>query len=87
VLLAPGQRLVAFTDGLIEAYGRAGGLEPEKIAAVIRSGGIDSLHGALDTARHEPVRDDIAVVELRRLNSTEPSVGRNIDVSEDHTTD
>jgi serine phosphatase RsbU (regulator of sigma subunit) len=87
VLLGPGQLLVAFTDGLIEAYGRAGGLEPTKIAAVVRRGGIDSLHAAIDTARHEPVRDDIAVVELRRLHSTEPFVGTNYDLSEDRTAD
>jgi serine phosphatase RsbU (regulator of sigma subunit) len=67
VLLPAGQRLVAFTDGLIEAYGPAGGLDAHDIAALVRSGGIDSLHAAIRTARHEPVRDDIAVVELRRL--------------------
>jgi serine phosphatase RsbU (regulator of sigma subunit) len=87
VLLGPGQRLVAFTDGLIEAYGRAGGLEPSEIAAVVRSGGIDSLHAAIDTARHEPVRDDIAVVELRRLQGNEPPVGTNLHISEDGTRD
>ncbi len=70
-LLPPGQRLVAFTDGLIEAYGPAGGLEASKIAAVVRNGGIDSLHAAIRTARHEPVRDDIAVIELRRVPSSE----------------
>jgi phosphoserine phosphatase RsbU/P len=87
VLLGPGQRLVAFTDGLIEAYGRAGGLEASKIAAVMRSGGIDSLHAAIRTVRHEPVRDDIAVVELRRLPSTQPSVGTNFDLPDDRTPD
>jgi serine phosphatase RsbU (regulator of sigma subunit) len=86
VLLGPDQRLVAFTDGLIEAYGRAGGLEPSEIAAVVRSGGIDSLHAVLDTARHEPVRDDIAVVELRRLHSAESPAGPSVDLPEDHTT-
>jgi serine phosphatase RsbU (regulator of sigma subunit) len=87
VLLGPGQCLVAFTDGLIEAYGRAGGLEANKIAAVVRSGGIDKLHAAIRTARHEPVRDDIAVVELRRLPRTQPSVGTNFDLPEDRTAD
>jgi serine phosphatase RsbU (regulator of sigma subunit) len=85
VLLGPGQRLVAYTDGLIEAYGRAGGLEPSQIAALVRSGGIDTLHATIRTARHEPVRDDIAVVELRCLPSTKPSVGANIDLLDDGT--
>ncbi len=79
VLLPPGQRLVAFTDGLIEAYGPAGGLEASKIGALLRNGGIDRLHGAIRAARHEPVRDDIAVVELQRLRTTEPSVSRDAD--------
>ena len=87
VLLPAGQRLVAFTDGLIEAYGPAGGLETAKIAAMVRSGGIDNLHTAIRTARHEPVRDDIAVLELLRLASTEPSVGTSSDLPEDRTTE
>ncbi|HEX2191570.1 MAG TPA: PP2C family protein-serine/threonine phosphatase [Acidimicrobiales bacterium] len=65
VLLGADERLVAYTDGLIEAYGSAGGLQATTIAAVVRSGGIDGLHAAIRTARHEPLRDDIAVVELR----------------------
>ena len=84
-LLPPGQRLVAFTDGLIEAYGSAGGLEASKIAAVVRNGGIDSLHAAIRTARHEPVRDDIAVVELRRVPTTER--GTDSDLPRDHSRD
>ena len=79
VLLGAGQRLVAFTDGLIEAYGPAGGLEATQIAAHVRSGGIDALHAAICTARHEPVRDDIAVVDLRRVPITQPSVGSSLD--------
>jgi serine phosphatase RsbU (regulator of sigma subunit) len=79
VLLPPGHCLVAFTDGLIEAYGSAGGLEASEIAAVVRAGGIDELHAAIRTARHEPVRDDIAVVELRRIPSAEFS-----DTASDH---
>jgi serine phosphatase RsbU (regulator of sigma subunit) len=87
VLLPAGQRLVAFTDGLLEAYGPAGGLDAPKIAALVRSGGIDSLHAAIRTARHEPVRDDIAVVELRHVPSTEPSVGPKADRPGDERTD
>jgi serine phosphatase RsbU (regulator of sigma subunit) len=74
VLLAAGQRLVAFTDGLIEAYGPEGGLDASTIAAVIRSGGIDRLHAAVRTARHEPLRDDIALVELWRVASAQRSL-------------
>ncbi len=79
VLLAVGQRLVAFTDGLVEAYGPAGGLEVSTIADVVRRGGIDSLHAAIRTARHEPVRDDIAVVEVLRESSSEPSTSADSD--------
>jgi len=85
VLLRSGQRLVAFTDGLIEAYGSAGGLEASEIAALVHSGGIDSVHAAICTARHEPVRDDIAVVELLRLPSTE--LQTDSDLPADHTQD
>ncbi len=81
VLLAAGQRLVAFTDGLVEAYGPAGGLDGAKIATLVRTGGIDSVHAAIRNARHEPVRDDIAVVELRRVPTTEPPGGPSPDVS------
>ncbi len=87
VLLAVGHRLVAFTDGLIEAYGPAGGLNASDIASVIRSGGIESLHAAICTARHDPVRDDIAVVEVRRLRTPQPSGGAKADPSEDRTKD
>ncbi len=87
VLVAPGQRLVAFTDGLIEAYGSAGGLEEGKIAAVVRTGGIDQLHAAIRTARHEPLRDDIAVVELQRLPTSAPSPGGNLERPEDRRLD
>jgi hypothetical protein len=86
VLLSPGQRLVVFTDGLIEAYGSAGGLEASEIAALVRAGGIDSLHGAIRAARHEPVRDDIAIVELRRVPSTESQRTR-FELSSDQATD
>jgi serine phosphatase RsbU (regulator of sigma subunit) len=87
VLLGAGQRLVAFTDGLIEAYGPAGGLDSGRIAAALRSGGIDGLHAAIRTARHEPVRDDIAVVELRRLPRSQPSGGGGSGSREDGATD
>ncbi len=87
LLLPAGQRLVAFTDGLIEAYGPAGGLEMHRIAEVVRSGGIDRLHSTVRTARHEPLRDDIAVVELWRLPSGKPAVGPDSDLPEDRTTD
>ena len=87
LLLPAGQRLVAFTDGLIEAYGPAGGLEAGKIAAVVRSGGIDSLHATIRTARHEPLRDDIAVVELRREPAVQRSTPSNSDLPDDRTTD
>jgi hypothetical protein len=53
----------------------------------VRSGGIDSLHAAIRTARHEPVRDDIAVVELRHVPSTESSLGSGTDVPRDQRTD
>ncbi len=86
VLLRPGQRLVAFTDGLIEAYGSVGGLEASTIAAIVRSGGIDSLHAAIRAVRHEPVRDDIAVVELRHVAGTELQ-RTDSDLPAEHTTD
>jgi hypothetical protein len=87
VFLAVGQRLVAFTDGLVEAYGPAGGLDASHIASIVRSGGIERLHAAICTARHDPVRDDIAVVEVRRLPDAEPSVGATVDHPEDRTRD
>jgi hypothetical protein len=87
VLLGAGQRLVVFTDGLIEAYGPSGGLDTRKIAAAVRSGGIDRLHAEVRTARHEPMRDDIAVVELRRVPSGQPSGGLGSGFGEDRTTD
>ena len=79
--------MVAFTDGLIEAYGPVGGLEASEIAEVVRDGGIDSLHATIRTARHEPLRDDIAVLELWRLPSAEPSLGTKLDRSEDRPTE
>ena len=86
VLLAAGLRLVAFTDGLVEAYGPAGGLDASAIAASIRSGGIDGLHAAIRRARHEPVRDDIAVMELLRLPPSQPSGGLASGSGEERTT-
>lgn len=67
VLVAPGERLLVFTDGLVEAYGPAASLKADEIADLLRTGGIEALHATVHMARHEPVRDDIALVELWRL--------------------
>ena len=62
-----------------------GGLDTDKIAEVVRTGGIDRLHATIRAARQEPLRDDIAVVELRRLPSTQPSAPTNLSLSEDRS--
>ena len=66
-VLEPGEALVVFTDGLIEAYGPAGGIDPDRIARLFRCGGLDAIHAAVRHASPAPLRDDIALLEIRRL--------------------
>lgn len=61
----PEARLVAFTDGVTEAFGARGGLtEPEIRAVAAEPGGFVDLAAAVTSKLPEPVRDDIAAFEL-----------------------
>lgn len=61
----PETRVVAFTDGVTEAYGARGGLtEPEIRAVASEPGGFVDLAAAVSSKLPEPVRDDIAAFEL-----------------------
>jgi len=63
--LEPGARLLAFTDGVTEAFGARGGLtEGEIRAAVAEPHRLDDLRRAVLGKRPDPVRDDIAAFEL-----------------------
>jgi serine phosphatase RsbU (regulator of sigma subunit) len=65
VEVGEGARLLAFTDGVTEAYGSKGGLTvPEIRATAARQGGFKRLQEAVDAKRPEPVKDDIAAFEL-----------------------
>lgn len=61
----PATRVVAFTDGVTEAYGARGGLSEAEIRAVASEpGGFVDLAAAVSSKLPEPVRDDIAAFEL-----------------------
>jgi Stage II sporulation protein E (SpoIIE) len=64
VPLAPGFRVVVYTDGLIEAYGKLGGLDDEEVVELVRRGEFALLHERLNARRPEPLRDDIAAIEF-----------------------
>lgn len=64
VALEPGFRLVVYTDGLLDAYGRLGGLGDQEVVEIIRQGEFALLHERLNARRPEPLRDDIAAIEL-----------------------
>lgn len=85
VLLELDHRLVAYTDGLVEAYGPAAILDAADVAEMIRNMGIDSLHASVRSARHEPVRDDIALLELWRLPSTRTSPANMVRAADEDT--
>ncbi|HEX8929681.1 MAG TPA: SpoIIE family protein phosphatase, partial [Actinomycetota bacterium] len=68
-LLRPGQRLICYTDGLIEARNRAGEfIPPEVLEQAMRAGSLervlDELVGAVE--RHSDGRhaDDLALLGL-----------------------
>jgi hypothetical protein len=58
------QAIVVFTDGLLEAYGARGGLEPSDIATTVRQGNFNQLREQVQLRSHEPLRDDIAALYL-----------------------
>lgn len=61
----PSARLLAYTDGLTDAYGAQGGLTEAEIREVAAEpGGFVDLATVVDAKRPEPVRDDIAAFEL-----------------------
>jgi serine phosphatase RsbU (regulator of sigma subunit) len=64
VALAPGFRVVVYTDGLLEAYGRMGGLGDQEVLGLVVQGEFALLHERLNTRRPEPLRDDIAAIEF-----------------------
>jgi serine phosphatase RsbU (regulator of sigma subunit) len=64
VTLPPGFRVVVYTDGLVEAYGRLGGLDEEGVVELVRQGEFALLHQRLNARRPEPLRDDIAAIEF-----------------------
>jgi Stage II sporulation protein E (SpoIIE) len=64
VVLAPGFRVVLYPDGLLEAYGRLGGLGEEEVLGMVVQGEFALLHARLSTLRPEPLRDDIAAIEF-----------------------
>jgi serine phosphatase RsbU (regulator of sigma subunit) len=64
VALAPGFRVVVYTDGLLEAYGRLGGLGDQEVLGLVVQGEFALLHERLNTRRPEPLRDDIAAIEF-----------------------
>ncbi|HEX6676280.1 MAG TPA: PP2C family protein-serine/threonine phosphatase [Actinomycetes bacterium] len=64
VVMAPGFRVVVYTDGLLEAYGRLGGLGDEEVVGLVVQGEFALLHERLNARRPEPLRDDIAAIEF-----------------------
>ena len=64
VALAPGFRVVAYTDGLLEAYGRLGGLGDQEVLGLVVQGEFALLHERLNTRWPEPLGDDIAAIEF-----------------------
>jgi serine phosphatase RsbU (regulator of sigma subunit) len=64
VALAPGFRVLVYTDGLLEAYGRLGGLGDQEVLGLVVQGEFALLHERLNARRPEPLRDDIAAIEF-----------------------
>ena len=56
-----------YTDGLLEAYGRLGGLGEEEVVELVVQGEFALLHERLNARRPEPIRDDIAAIEFMVL--------------------
>jgi serine phosphatase RsbU (regulator of sigma subunit) len=67
VALAPGFRVVVYTDGLLEAYGQLGGLGDQEVVELVVQGEFALLHERLNARRPEPIRDDIAAIEFMVL--------------------
>jgi serine phosphatase RsbU (regulator of sigma subunit) len=57
--------VIVYTDGLIEAYGPAGGLEAPEIARLVRGGEFSRLRDHVHAQVHLPLRDDIAALLVR----------------------
>jgi Stage II sporulation protein E (SpoIIE) len=64
VALAPGFRVLVYTDGLLEAYGRLGGLGDQEVLGLVVQGEFGLLHERLNARRPEPLRDDVAAIEF-----------------------
>jgi hypothetical protein len=64
VALAPGFRVLVYTDGLLEAYGRLGGLGDQEVLGLVVRGEFALLHERLNARRPEPLRDDVAAIEF-----------------------
>jgi hypothetical protein len=64
VALPPGFRVVVYTDGLLEAYGRWGGLDDQEVVRLVVQGELALLHERLNARRPERLRDDIAAIEF-----------------------
>lgn len=75
VEVEPDDRVLAVTDGLIDAFGRHGGLTETEIRSVAsRPGGFVDLGDAVAAKRPEDVlRDDIAAFELTVGGDEEPA--------------
>ena len=56
-----------YTDGLLEAYGRLGGLGEEEVVELVVQGEVAVLRERLNARRPEPIRDDIAAIEFMVL--------------------
>lgn len=65
VSLGDGDAVVVYTDGLLEAFGAEGGLDPSDIAAVVRRGEFFELKHRVRDLDHLPLRDDIAALLVR----------------------
>ena len=64
VALAPGFRVLVYTDGLLEAYGRLGGLGDQEVLGSVVRGEFASLYERLNARRPERLRDDVAAIEF-----------------------
>jgi serine phosphatase RsbU (regulator of sigma subunit) len=67
VALAPGFLVVVYTDGLLEAYRRLGGLGDQEVVELVVKGDFALLHERLNARRPEPIRDDTAAIEFMVL--------------------
>jgi hypothetical protein len=64
VALAPGFRVLVYTDGLLEGYGRLGGLDDQEVLGLVVQGEFALLHERLNARRPERLRDDVAAIEF-----------------------